>query len=168
MKTTARVALVLLTLFGCVGCDQATKAFARSHLSAGQVTSLFHDTVRLEYTQNAGAFLSMGDQLSRPVRNGLFLFGAMVLVAAMLIWAFGSRRLGTVQTLGAALIAGGGLGNVIDRVSFDGNVVDFLNVGFGALRTGIFNVADMALMSGVALLIFTLHRVDTLPAGSRR
>jgi signal peptidase II len=57
------------------------------------------------------------------------------------------------QIVGAALICGGGLGNVIDRVSQGGNVTDFLNVGVGSVRTGIFNFADMALMLGVALLV---------------
>ena len=44
---------------------------------------------------------------------------------------------------------GGGVGNLIDRVLFENGVIDFLNVGIGNLRTGIFNVADMAIMTGV-------------------
>ena len=48
-----------------------------------------------------------------------------------------------------------GSGNLIDRILHDGTVVDFLNFGIGSLRTGIFNVADVAIMGGAALLIFT-------------
>ena len=47
----------------------------------------------------------------------------------------------------------GGIGNLIDRVFHGGLVIDFLNMGIGPVRTGIFNVADMAIMAGFALLI---------------
>jgi signal peptidase II len=74
-------------------------------------------------------------------------------VTAAAVWAFRSRRISASQIVGAALICGGGLGNVIDRVSQGGNVTDFFNVGVGLVRTGIFNFADMGLMLGVALLV---------------
>jgi signal peptidase II len=153
MKTHIRIAVILLTVLGCVGCDQATKSIARDHLPLGQVIALFKDTVRLERTENSGAFLSLGDSLSSTARRFLFTLGGAVLVTATAIWAFRSRRISASQIVGAALVCGGGLGNLIDRVSHDGNVTDFLNVGVGSVRTGIFNFADMALMLGVTLLI---------------
>ena len=52
-----------------------------------------------------------------------------------------------------ALIAGGGLGNLYDRLTNTGRVVDFLMVGMGSLRTGIFNVADLAITFGVGLFV---------------
>ena len=54
---------------------------------------------------------------------------------------------------GCGLLVSGAVGNLIDRVRFDGLVIDFLNVGLGPLRTGIFNVADMAIMAGAALVV---------------
>ena len=153
MKTNVRIAIILLTVLGCVGCDQATKSLARDHLPLQQVISLFNDTVRLEHTENPGAFLSLGDTLSSTARRFLFTVGGAVLVTATAVWAFRSKRMSASQIVGAALICGGGLGNVIDRVSQGGNVTDFLNVGVGSVRTGIFNFADMALMLGVALLV---------------
>jgi signal peptidase II len=56
------------------------------------------------------------------------------------------------------LIASGGVGNWIDRLTNDGRVTDFLNLGIGSLRTGIFNVADMVLMAGVALFLLGSRR----------
>jgi signal peptidase II len=53
------------------------------------------------------------------------------------------------------LIVGGGVSNLIDRLRYGGYVVDFLNVGIGSLRTGIFNVADMAIMAGVIIWAFS-------------
>jgi len=55
---------------------------------------------------------------------------------------------------GVTLFLAGGLSNWIDRL-FRGNVVDFLNVGVGWLRTGIFNFADVAIMLGIALVVLT-------------
>jgi signal peptidase II len=56
------------------------------------------------------------------------------------------------------LIIGGGFGNLLDRFLNDGAVIDFMNLGLGWLRTGIFNVADMAITGGVIfLLVFGLR-----------
>ena len=68
--------------------------------------------------------------------------------------AFLAKGLGHWQVAGLSLIAGGGVGNWIDRLTNDGRVTDFLNVGVGGLRTGIFNVADVVLLAGVAIFIF--------------
>jgi signal peptidase II len=53
-----------------------------------------------------------------------------------------------------SLIASGGISNCIDRLTNDGRVTDFLSLGVGGLRTGIFNVAEMILMLGVGLYFF--------------
>lgn len=153
MKTGVRIAVMLVTILGCVGCDQVTKSIARDHLPFQQVISLFNDTVRLEHTENPGAFLSLGDALSDTTRGLLFTLGGALLVTATAVWALRSRHITASQIMGAALICGGGLGNVIDRLSRGGHVTDFLNVGVGLLRTGIFNFADVALMVGVALVV---------------
>ena len=153
MRTNLRAAVILLTMLGCVGCDQVTKALVRDHLPLRETISFFHDTVRLEHAENPGAFLSLGEGLSSATRGGLFTLGGALLVAGTAFWALGARRISPVQVIGAALICGGGLANVIDRVTRDGNVTDFLNVGVGPVRTGIFNVADMLLMAGVAMLV---------------
>ena len=52
-----------------------------------------------------------------------------------------------------ALSVAGGVSNLIDRVAAGGLVMDFLNLGIGRLRTGIFNVADMALTFGVIWIL---------------
>ena len=55
--------------------------------------------------------------------------------------------------VGLSLFVAGGASNWIDRV-IRGSVVDFINVGIGPLRTGIFNVADVAIMLGAGVLLF--------------
>jgi signal peptidase II len=70
------------------------------------------------------------------------------LIAALLV-----RGLGRWQVTGLALFAAGGFGNWIDRLTRDGCVTDFLNIGLGPVRTGIFNGADMVLMAGAVLFV---------------
>src|SRR5207249_7753307 len=63
------------------------------------------------------------------------------------------RNVTGVQTC-ALPILGGGLSNLLDRVAYGGYVVDFINLGIGSLRTGIFNAADVAITVGVLLVVF--------------
>ncbi|MEN8162170.1 MAG: signal peptidase II [Myxococcota bacterium] len=64
------------------------------------------------------------------------------------------------------LVAGGGFANWLDRVLGDGSVTDFVSLGVGALRTGIFNLADVAIVLGVLLLLRVGSRAAEEPAGS--
>jgi signal peptidase II len=52
------------------------------------------------------------------------------------------------------MMVGGGLSNWFDRLVNEGRVVDFMNLGIGSFRTGIFNVADVAIMAGAAVMVF--------------
>ncbi|HUP40440.1 MAG TPA: signal peptidase II [Vicinamibacterales bacterium] len=79
----------------------------------------------------------------------MFGSGLMLLVLAGAAMHFQWRG---AHMMGAALILAGGASNWIDRV-MRGSVVDFINVGVGPLRTGIFNVADVAVMLGAAVLL---------------
>jgi signal peptidase II len=107
--------------------------------------------VRLEYAENTGAFLSLGSELPAWARTALFSAGPAVALLACVV-AMVRHRWRRLALLGLCLAFAGGLSNLLDRV-IHGRVVDFLNVGIGSLRTGIFNVADMAIMAGVALLV---------------
>jgi signal peptidase II len=155
MTHFARLTLLLVTMVACVGCDQVTKVAARTYLTGGTTITFFHDTVRLQHAENPGVFMSMGESWPAGVREMLFAFGGTLLVASALVWALRSRRMNAVQTVGAAFICSGGIGNLIDRFSRHGYVTDFLNVGIGPLRTGIFNVADFALLLGVAIIVLS-------------
>lgn len=157
MPPGIRVLVILVLVCGCVGCDQATKAIARGRLPIGTKVSFLHGTLLLERAENTGAFLSLGASLPRNVRRDLFMFAALLLVSAGILWALASHKMNSLQTAGIALACGGGLSNVIDRL-IHGAVTDFLNIGIGPIRTGIFNVADTALMLGVALLIVSSVR----------
>ncbi len=149
----SRWILPALVFCSCLGCDQWSKRFATEHLKQIPPTPYFGDTFRIQYAENPGAFLGAGGGLPEQQRFWLLVvMNAVVLIAipAVLIARsdFGHR-----QTFAVSLLLAGGIGNLIDRVFNGGLVIDFLNMGIGPLRTGIFNVADMAIMAGFALLI---------------
>lgn len=148
-----QLVVVAVTLLSCVGCDQATKAVAKEYLPRNEIVSFAGDTIRLQYTENRGAFLGIGSTLHEMTRSVLFTFGIGVIVFGILGYLVFAPAIPHPTIIALSLIAGGGLSNLIDRVAYGGYVVDFLNVGFGSLRTGIFNVADMALMFGTVLLL---------------
>jgi signal peptidase II len=76
----------------------------------------------------------------------------------MLLYAVRSKHLSALATIALALCVGGGVSNLVDRLRSSGAVVDFINVGVGGVRTGIFNFADMAIMAGGFLLVISLAR----------
>jgi signal peptidase II len=158
MQRLSRIALIFLIMIGCVGCDQVTKSLARDHLQGHAVESFLGDTLRLQYAENPGAFLSLGASLPHSWGTAVFTIGGVALILATLTYALVAVKSGRLRDAALALICGGGIGNLVDRVRFDGHVTDFLNVGVGSIRTGIFNVADMALMLGMALLLVTYQR----------
>ena len=153
MRQTLKLSFLLSVLLPCVGCDQATKSVARKLLTSSDTTTLLNGFIRFDYVENPGAFLGLGAQLPGVLRLILFvIFTGTMLVVLLLVMrkSAGSPR----QMVGLALVAGGGIGNLIDRIINEGRVVDFISVGFGPVRTGIFNVADVAVMTGAMLLLY--------------
>ena len=159
MTTFRRGVLLCLLLAATAGCDRVTKHYAMTTLAGEPSHSYLADTVRLDYHENAGGFLSAGAGWSPRTRKVVFeaANGAFLLIALFMAFRYKWSRLAAV---GLMLFVAGGLSNLIDRVAI-GTVIDFLNVGIGPWRTGIFNVADVAIMAGAAVMA-----VDNLRARS--
>lgn len=163
-----KIALVLAIFIGSVALDQGTKVLAQESLNGVPPQSFLGDLFRLEYSENPGAFLSLGAALSADMRFWIL----SVLVAGFLIGAiyylFSQPKLSRLSTISLSLVIGGGASNLIDRVfRINGRVVDFMNLGIGSLRTGIFNVADVAIMGGVILLMLETLKEKNGPHGRK-
>ena len=159
MPRIKRILVLLVVLVVCAGCDQATKSIAQQTLSGMPPQTLVAGLVRLEYTENPGAFLSLGAKLSDDARFWIFTVMVAVLLIGLLVFAFRmSPNTPFLIILAIALIVGGGLSNLIDRLVNDGRVVDFMQLGIGPLRTGVFNVADVAIMGGLAVMLVIVLR----------
>ncbi|MGE0526291.1 MAG: signal peptidase II [Bdellovibrionales bacterium] len=155
--TVSRFCLINAILIATIGCDQAAKLVVRDTLTITGPISYLNDNVRLEYARNPGAFLSFGADLPEATRFWIFNV-AVALFLTYLAWQlFTAKQIRPFGLVGFTLILGGGLGNLIDRIAF-GSVTDFLMLGIGSWKTGIFNFADVAIVLGVTLLTLNQHR----------
>lgn len=155
VSKATRYTLLIACLLFCVGCDQYTKKIAVEKLKSEPPITYFNNTLRMEYAENTGAFLSVGSRLSKPIRFFLLVIANaafLIIVSGMLIFRW---QMPLIQFIALSLLLAGGIGNLIDRVFLNGIVIDFLNIGFGPLRTGIFNVADMAITGGALLMLLS-------------
>ena len=153
MPPRQRFALIVLTLVTCIACDQQTKSFAAANLRGREPNSFLADTIRFDYTENPGSFLGLGDSLPAQWRTAVFTYACTIGVVAMLVYVCLASRLNALQVLALSLISAGGIGNLLDRWICGGYVRDFLNLGVGQIRTGIFNIADAAMMTGCVLAL---------------
>lgn len=153
-----RLLLIVTILLSCVGCDQATKSVAKAYLSETASLSVLGGSIRLQLAKNYGAFLNLGSSLTPAWRERAFIVGVAVVLVGLLAFAFLTRSRDRIMTSAIALVIGGGLGNLMDRLLHGGYVVDFINLGIGSLRTGIFNVADVCIVGGTLLLLFSRRR----------
>ena len=157
VSRSRRIMLVLLITLVVLVLDHGTKWWAIAVLKNTGGESYLGDIFRLQYAENTGAFLSLGSQLSESARFWL-LTGVnsviLVVVAGVLI---AKRSINLSMVWALSLILSGGIGNIIDRIFRDGRVVDFLNMGIPwgplKLRTGIFNIADVAIMLGLFIIV---------------
>lgn len=141
------VALALATCGVVVALDQASKDAVRESVARGDTIEVL-PFLDLANTRNKGVAFGMADGVS-PVLIG----ATMLLLLGLLIYLGARGRTGIAIWLPAGLLIGGALGNLADRVR-DGAVTDFVDLPFWAT----FNLADLAIVAGVALLVLLPER----------
>lgn len=158
--------VVIPLLLLMVACDQTSKRLAAELLEGLGPHPYLGGSVVFFYAENSGAFLGLGARLTDAARFWLFTVGVSAMLLVFLIKLH--RAESWLELAGWSLIVGGGLGNLIDRVLREGRVIDFLRVGVGELKTGIFNFADAAIVAGlVVLLVASLASPPAPPRVSR-
>lgn len=142
--------------------DAFTKILAVDRLLPAYLPRpIWGEAVRLTLVYNPGAAfgLHLGPN-SRMIFIALTFVALLVLGRLYLDTPLASRG----RTLALALVAGGAVGNLLDRLKTARGVVDFIDIGVGAWRWPTFNVADIAVTSGAALLAYVLWTTDEAPA----
>ena len=152
MRILRKLSLLAAVMLGCVGCDQTTKTLAQASLSGQDPIMFFNGVLRLAYAENPGAFLSIGSEFPVGFRFWLFVAGGALGLAVLLVAALRDRTLQVPQVLALGLVIGGGCGNLIDRLNL-GFVRDFMQLEVWYFRTGVFNLADLAITTGSLLLL---------------
>lgn len=154
LSTKKRIIIILAFLITSVAVDQYTKVLAIQKLKNTPTQIFLGDTFRLQYAENNGAFLSLGSGLSDQTRFWTFTVLVTGFLLGLAVYLVKKKDLTMLEAISYSLVLGGGIGNLIDRWARNGWVVDFMNMGIGDLRTGIFNVADAVIMAGMFGLIF--------------
>lgn len=144
--------------------DVVTKFLAVEHLVPQHTPhALLGDAVRLTLVYNPGA--AFGLHLG-PYSRWIFTVltvGALVVLGRL----YAATRPGDLpRTVALALVCGGAIGNLIDRLRSPLGVVDFLDIGLGDMRWPTFNVADMAVSTGAFLLAYVLWGEDRAAAAA--
>ncbi len=140
-----------------VAIDFVTKMVAESALLHTSAVSVFGDwfQLRLVYNRGAAFGLHVG-----PFSRWVFLAIAVVAIGVLVRLSASAPAGDRFRQLALGLVTGGAAGNLIDRIRSAHGVVDFLDVGIGALRWPTFNVADIAVSCGAIALALSLWRED--------
>lgn len=148
-----------LRLLGLVGgtvavLDLITKAWVLRNFALYESVPVVGDFFRLTYTHNPGA--AFGINIGEHSR--IFFLVLAMLALGILAWLYLVTPVwDRLRLYAVALVTGGAVGNIVDRIRFERGVVDFLDVGIGAYRWPVFNVADAAVSVGAVLLLVSFY-----------
>lgn len=159
--------LVLATIGAVVVLDRITKHLVEHSIPLDSGIDVIPNFFRLVHFENPGSAFNIFAESTSPWRApALILISAAALVIiAILLW---KDRSTSIRTIGLALIAGGALGNLWDRL-ITGRVTDFLDFFLGTHHWPAFNAADSAIVIGAGLLLTRLLRPERRnPAASPR
>jgi signal peptidase II len=159
MNLSKRISILALVSFTCVGCDQTTKVLAAKFLPRNDMLSYFFDSIRLGYAENTGAFLSLGSSLPPEYRFWILTVATGAIVSGLLLYLIVNSNFGRIEFVGYSLFFAGGASNIFDRATNNGAVVDFLNIGIGPIRTGIFNIADVVMMIALVAIVYSQYKL---------
>jgi signal peptidase II len=137
-----------------VGCDHATKVVAKVTLQGGLPRSIVAGIVDLQYAENRDTAFSLLRSSSSPAKAPLIVaMSCLAVIAVATGWWRRRHTAPALEHMAFALVIGGAIGNVVDRLA-RGYVVDFIHVRMWP----VFNVADVAICAGGALLGLVLIR----------
>ncbi|MBL7834914.1 MAG: signal peptidase II [Cyclobacteriaceae bacterium] len=151
-KGILRALLIVVTLTVNVVCDQISKAMVRNRIDENEQISVVNPYFTLMRVENEGAFLSLGDSLPKMARFILLALFPLAVLGFGIGYLFLKRNISKSVLLGFAFVIGGGMGNLYDRLVY-GSVTDFMHMDFVIFKTGIFNMADVSIMTGIAIVL---------------
>ncbi|MFD0939819.1 signal peptidase II [Pedobacter boryungensis] len=160
-KNSLRLILLLAIVALNIGCDQVSKSIVRQKIDYDENISIIKNHFILTKVENTGAFLSAGNNLPEAVRIILLSILPVLVLGYGLFYLLNKNNLSREMQIGLCFLIGGGIGNVYDRIVF-GSVTDFLHIDFGIFRTGIFNLADVSIMIGIAILFIQSLKKKTI------
>jgi signal peptidase II len=160
MKLTKRTIYIVLVIVLTIAADQISKVIVRNNIigrneiNPGEQIPVIGDYFVLMNVENTGAFLGMGSDLNPTLRILLLLILPILVLGFVLRHILRDKTLDQWSLFAFASIIGGGIANVYDRIVY-GSVTDFLFIDLGGVfKTGIFNLADLSVTTGMIILVF--------------
>lgn len=144
--------LYAIVALGVVILDHVTKWLAEARLDPYRSVVVIPGFFDLTLVRNPGGVFGLFRDLDPSVRSALFTLVPMLAVVLILVYAYKTPASHRLAQTALALILGGALGNLSDRLRF-GHVIDFLDVYVGEYHWPAFNLADSAICVGVGLLV---------------
>jgi signal peptidase II len=151
-KRIVRVVIILAILISNVSCDQISKNIVRQTIEYNEQIGFVHDYLTLTKVENTGAFLSLGNELPKALRIILLIALPVLVMTYGLFFLFTKTNMSKSMLVGISFVLGGGIGNMYDRI-VRGSVTDFMHIDFVIFQTGIFNMADVSIMTGMFLIL---------------
>ncbi len=155
----------ILLALGIIVADQITKMLVFNTIPYGETyASFFNGLIRITHVWNTGAAFSFGAEFAPVIRIVMLKILPLFVLVGLIVYYYKTKEFTRLQQWSLWTILGGGFGNLIDRFFRPGGVVDFIDVdffnidflGFQMTRWPVFNIADMSVVIGGALLLVTL------------
>ena len=139
--------------------DVLTKQWIVTSMVLYEIRPVLGDVLRFNYTHNPGA--AFGINIGEHSRIFFLALSLIALVVLGLMYRSTPRR-DVLRLAAVALVCGGAIGNILDRLRYEAGVVDFIDIGIGSHRFWIFNVADSAVSVGAVLLLISFYLEEKL------
>jgi len=149
----SRNASIILLVITNIAIDQISKFWVRAVVEPYSSSPIIGDYLTLRNVENEGAFLGMGSDLNDTLRLILLLIIPAVVLLFVLFYMFKEKQMDKLSLIGFSCVVGGGIANVFDRFVHS-SVTDFLFIDLGFVRTGIFNIADLSVTTGMILILW--------------
>lgn len=159
MKKKALI-IVIVTLLINILADRITKILAVLFLKGKESVKVIHDLFILTYTENSGAFLSLGASWPSVIKYIVLLIVPIIVCVVIVIYSLIREKRKSRIILLCTFVAGG-LSNMVDRLFNDFRVIDFMNFGIGNVRTGVLNVADLSItFAALSIAIIEIYEMN--------
>ena len=133
--------------------DQFSKFLIRQNVDQYSEIKLIGDYFILTNVENSGAFLGLGSDFSPFVKTIFLIILPVIVLICIMIYVYRDKQIDKISLIGFCFIIGGGIANIYDRILY-GSVTDFLFIDLGGIfKTGIFNIADLSVTTGMILIL---------------
>ena len=150
----SRNASIILLVIANIAVDQISKFWVRAVVEPYSSSPIIGDHLTLRNVENEGAFLGMGSELNPTLKLFVLLIIPAVVLLFVLFYMFKEKQMDKLSLIGFSCVVGGGIANVFDRFVHS-SVTDFLFIDLGFVRTGIFNIADLSVTTGMILILWS-------------